>query len=66
MQVTVDAVELLAGLEHAGGAPAQRHLPVTPAFDVLGVLAADPRSSTRSSLVKRPRSRGVELAWADL
>ena len=40
MQVTVDAAELFAGLDHAGGAPAQRHLPVAPAFDVGGVLAA--------------------------
>src|SRR3954467_2156367 len=34
VQVAVDAAELLAGLEHAGGAPAQRHLPVAPALDV--------------------------------
>jgi hypothetical protein len=31
VQVAVDAAELLAGLDHAGGAPAQRHLPVAPA-----------------------------------
>jgi hypothetical protein len=30
VQVAVDAAELLAGLEHAGGAPAQRHLPGVP------------------------------------
>src|SRR4051812_28117664 len=34
VQVTVDAAELLAGLDHARGAPAQRHLPVPPALDV--------------------------------
>jgi len=28
-------------LEHAGGAPAQRHLSVAPALDVAGVVAAD-------------------------
>ncbi len=41
VQVAVDAAELLAGLEHPGGAPAQRHLPVPPALDVAGVLSAD-------------------------
>jgi hypothetical protein len=34
VQMTVEAAELLAGLDHAGGAPAQRHLPVAPALDV--------------------------------
>ncbi len=38
MQVAVDAAELSAGFEHSCGAPAQRHLAVTPAFDVLGVF----------------------------
>ena len=41
LQVTVDAAELLAGLGHAGGAPAQRDLSVAPPFDVAGVRAAD-------------------------
>ncbi|MDT5168074.1 MAG: hypothetical protein QOD02_1393 [Mycobacterium sp.] len=41
MEVTVDAAELLAGLDHSGRAPAQRHLPVAPAFDVGGVFTAD-------------------------
>jgi hypothetical protein len=41
MQVTVDATELLARLDHASGAPAQRHLPVARALDVGGVFAAD-------------------------
>jgi hypothetical protein len=45
MQVAVDAAELLAGLDHPGGAPAQRHLPVAPAFDVGGVLTADRNAS---------------------
>jgi hypothetical protein len=40
MQVTVDAAELLAGLDHPGRAPAQRHLPVPPVFDVGGVFTA--------------------------
>lgn len=30
VQVTVHAAELLAGLDHPGRAPAQRHLPVPP------------------------------------
>src|SRR3954454_12138513 len=34
VQVAVDPAELLAGLDHPGGAPAQRHLPVPPALDV--------------------------------
>jgi hypothetical protein len=38
--MAVDATELLAGLGHPGGAPAQRHLPVAPTFDVAGVFAA--------------------------
>src|ERR1700732_4038367 len=38
VQMTVDAAELLAGLDHPGGAPAQRHLSVAPAFDVGGVF----------------------------
>jgi hypothetical protein len=41
VQVAVDAAELFAGFDHAGGAPAQRHLPVAPAFDVACVFAAD-------------------------
>ena len=41
MQVTVHSAELLAGLDHPGRAPAQRHLPVAPALDVAGVFAAD-------------------------
>ena len=41
MEVAVDPAELLAGFDHAGGAPAQRHLSVSPAFDVAGVVAAD-------------------------
>src|SRR4051794_29522476 len=41
VQVTVDPTELLAGLDHAGGAPAQRHLPVAPALDVGRVGPAD-------------------------
>jgi DNA invertase Pin-like site-specific DNA recombinase len=32
VQVTVDPAELLAGLDHPGGTPAQRHLPVAPAL----------------------------------
>ena len=41
MQVAVDASELLAGFEHAGGGPAQGHLTVTPVLHVLGVFPAD-------------------------
>src|SRR6266498_1975684 len=42
VEVAVDAAELLGCFEHARNAPAQRHLPVAPAFHVLGVLAAVP------------------------
>jgi len=38
VHVTVDAAELLTGLDHPGGAPAQRHLPVAPALDVARVI----------------------------
>jgi len=41
MEVSVDPAELFTGLDHPGGAPAQRHLPVTPAFDVAGVIATN-------------------------
>src|SRR3954449_3875265 len=41
VQVTVDPAELLACFEHAGGAPAQRHLTVAPALDVGRVGPAD-------------------------
>jgi hypothetical protein len=41
VQVAVDAAELLAGLDHPGGAPAQRHLPVAPALDVARAGPAD-------------------------
>ncbi|CCG02442.1 Putative helicase (fragment) [Blastococcus saxobsidens DD2] len=41
VQVAVDPAELLAGLDHAGGAPAQGHLPVPPALDVAGVITTD-------------------------
>src|SRR5215218_9893638 len=34
VEVAVDASELFRGFGHAGGAPAQRHGPVTPALDV--------------------------------
>jgi hypothetical protein len=30
--VSVDPAELLAGFDHAGSAPAQRHRPVLPVF----------------------------------
>jgi len=40
VQVTVDTAELLAGLDHPGGAPVLRHLPVPPALDVAGTFAA--------------------------
>jgi len=38
MQVAVDTTELLACLDHACCAPAQRHLPVAPALDVARVI----------------------------
>ena len=40
VQVAVYTAELLAGLDHPGGAPAQRHLSIAPALDVGGVFAA--------------------------
>src|SRR6266487_3794646 len=41
VQAAVDTAELVIGFEHPGGAPAQRHGPVPPALDVLGVLPAN-------------------------
>ena len=41
VHVAVDAAELLAGLDHPRGAPAQRHGAVLPALDVAGMLPAD-------------------------
>src|SRR5512144_1278260 len=38
--MSVDTAELLAGFEHPGGAPAQRHLSVAPVLDVSGVVPA--------------------------
>jgi hypothetical protein len=38
---TDDAAKLLGRLAHAGGDPAQRHLPVAPGSGVGGVVAAD-------------------------
>jgi hypothetical protein len=65
VQVAVDAAELLAGLDHTGGAPAQHHLPVAPTFYVSGVLAAD--GDHRLYAVRRaecPRQRGWHAeAW---
>jgi hypothetical protein len=37
----VDAAELLAGLDHPCGAPAQRHRAVAPALDIARVITAD-------------------------
>ena len=41
MEVTVDPAELLAGFDHACGAPAQCHRSVLPVFDVAGVIPTD-------------------------
>jgi len=41
MEMAVDAAELLAGFDHAGGTPAQGHLSVAPAFDVAGVITTN-------------------------
>ena len=41
VQVAVHTAELLLRLEHAGGAPPERHLAALPALDVGGVLTAD-------------------------
>ena len=41
VEVSVHAAELLAGLGHAGGAPAQRHVAGLPVFDVAAVVAGD-------------------------
>jgi hypothetical protein len=56
VQVTVDAAELVAGLDHPGRAPAQRHLPVAPALDVGGVLAA--HRDHRLDAVRRAQRAG--------
>jgi len=52
VEVAVDAAELLAGLDHAGGAPAQCHLSVAPALDVAGVITTN-RDHRLDSLVER-------------
>jgi hypothetical protein len=41
VQVAVDTAELLARLDHAGGAPAQRHLPIAPALDVRAAITTN-------------------------
>src|SRR5665648_642341 len=41
VQVAVDAAELLAGFDHPGGAPAQRHGAVLPVLHVYRVVAGD-------------------------
>jgi hypothetical protein len=41
MEVAIDPAELFAGFDHARGAPTQRHLRVSPAFDVMGVVATN-------------------------
>src|SRR5665648_427314 len=41
VQVAVDAAELLAGLDHPGGAPAQRHGAVLPVLHVARVRAME-------------------------
>lgn len=48
----VDPADLLAGLDHPGGAPAQRHRAVTPVLDVARVHAAD-RDHGLHALVER-------------
>jgi hypothetical protein len=73
--VTVDPAELPASLDHAGGAPAQRHLSVAPALDVAGVFAAEgdhrldrirraqrPGEGERHTEAQRPE-RLVEAPW---
>jgi hypothetical protein len=59
--VAVDAAELLAGLDHRGGAPAQCHLPGAPALDVTGVVVRASEGGTfrRStvSVSSRPSRR---------
>jgi hypothetical protein len=40
VQVSVDAAELAADFDHAGGAPARRHGPVLPVLQVARVGAA--------------------------
>ncbi len=49
MEVTVDAAELLAGLDHPGGAPAPRHLPVTRASSPLSGVAISRRRGHSTS-----------------
>ena len=46
----------LAGLDHPGPTPAQRHLPVPPALDVGGVFAAD--RDHRLDAIRRAQSPG--------
>ena len=53
MQVTVDAAELRAGLDHSGGAPAQRQLPVAPAFLTLAACSRQTEIIDSIALVER-------------
>src|SRR3954452_15242872 len=68
VHVPVDATELLAGLDHPRGAPAQRHLPVAPVLDVARVRAADRdhalhRVRRRYERPRRRRSRRPHRRW---
>src|SRR3954463_10614406 len=60
VHVPVDATELLAGLDHPRGAPAQRHGAVAPVLDVARVRAAD-----RDHALHRVRrtERAGERGW---
>jgi hypothetical protein len=53
VEVTVDAAELLAGLDHSGGAPAQRHLPVAP---VATLAACSRQTEIKNSIALVERS----------
>jgi hypothetical protein len=53
VQVAVDAAELVIGLEHPGGAPAQGYGLIAPALDVLGVLPANLKPQQNTCSVRR-------------
>src|SRR4051794_22854942 len=72
VHVPVDATELLAGLDHPGGAPAQRHLPIAPALHVRAVRTtyADHALDRVRNQYERPRRHRFRRSpgswWAGL
>jgi hypothetical protein len=57
VEVAVDPAELSAGFDHSGGAPAQGHLSISPAFDVAGVVAANSIMLSTQLVLRKVRAR---------